>query len=128
MAHQNLGKVIGTIVAAEDLSADLMQYRMVELTSTGWALPSAGGVRVQGVLLNKPAAGQAAEVMVGEGTCPLRCAVPIAAGVKVCSDTQGRARGTAAYSGDHLVAVLQEAATAVNATPTALFQYQGAGS
>lgn len=60
MAFEVLTNLLGTQVAAVDLSAH--QYGPVVIDTAGkWAVPAAGAV-AHGVLLNKPTAGQVAQV------------------------------------------------------------------
>jgi len=94
--------------ASGDLSAS--QFCLVALGTTGVAKASAQGQRVDGVLYNEPAAlGRAAQVAVS-GTARVKAGAVIALGAKVTTTAAGLAE--TASSGDYIIGVAREAATA----------------
>ena|SRR3990167_1068022 len=119
--------ICGTRLAGEDLTTS--QYRFVELNADSpseWVLPSAGGVKAQGVLVSRPDTGEAAKVLTMQGRIvPITCGEPISSGDKLQTDTNGRARVTGAYAGDHILGVALEDGAGANSIIHMLFQYQG---
>lgn len=103
------GPTVGNLVAAADLSAK--QFFVVKISNTGKvALQTTANAAGGGVLLNTPAAGEAAEIaVVGSGaSVPVTAGGSITAGDKVSVDGDGKVQtrsstnawiGTALQSG-----------------------------
>jgi len=124
MAIEVRGISLGTQVAAADLSAK--QYRFVKLDSAGkWALASAQGEFCQGVLQNKPKAGEPADVLLisGGGVTKIVAGAAISAGGVVTTQADGD--GDPATSGDEVLGVALEAASGAGEIISVALGYQG---
>lgn len=89
MAFEALGFCIPGVVAAADLSAS--QFRLVKIDGTGKVtLGSTLGAVVDGVLQDKPLAGQAASVAVS-GVSKVEAGAGVTAGALVTTDATNRA-------------------------------------
>lgn len=82
-----------TRAAAADYSAAIEQYKIVRATSATQVTTTTAATQIPlGILQNRPASGQAAEVRVNSGsTSKVVCGAAVAAGVEVMSDGSGRA-------------------------------------
>ena len=109
MAYEIPGFTDGVEVAAADLSAK--QYTAVTLTSTGYAAIILATTRFDGVLQNKPLAGEACAVM-KMGVSKMYAGAAIAKGAELMCDTSGRCI-TAATTGNRAWGVAREQATAL---------------
>lgn len=101
-----------TFTAAADLSNSL--YRAVSIvtgqSSGGRAsvnLPTSNGVKIIGILVNRPTLGQLAEVVIQGGEAPWEAATTLNAGVELMADTNGRA--ILATAGNYVGAVSKQA-------------------
>lgn len=77
-----------TLTAGEDLSAK--QHRYVKINSSGLAVLCGAGEQGVGVLKNKPASGEAAEIQVG-GVGKVQADAAITAGDRIMSSADGQA-------------------------------------
>lgn len=89
MSYEVLGLKVGVLTASADLSSS--QYRFVKSSGSGTVgLCTAASDTKLGVLQNKPASGQVAEIM-ADGVSKVTAGAAINAGQKVMSDSAGRA-------------------------------------
>lgn len=115
MAYNSNLVTNGDHVAGEDLST--YQYCFVKLAAGGWVHATAGDL-AEGVLMNKPASGQAATVATG-GSCKLKVAAALAKSARVTPNAGGQ--GVAAtLTTDNVCAILAEASTGANSIVSAL--------
>jgi predicted RecA/RadA family phage recombinase len=77
-----------TVIMAADYRAG--QYRATVLNGSGLGAVPGAGVRVYGVVQNKPNVGQAGTVMTS-GISKMEAGAAVAAGAKVMTDASGRA-------------------------------------
>lgn len=77
--------------ANADYSADAAQYRFVTTDGSGGVSYTGDGALAHGVLYNKPASGEAAEVALLGDILRVRAGGTIAAGANVASDANGQA-------------------------------------
>lgn len=110
MAYEQPGFLDGTEVAAADLSGK--QYTAVTMTSTGYASVTAATTRVDGILQNKPLAGEVCVVM-KNGISKVLAGVAVSKGVEVMCDASGRVV-PAIGAGNRAWAIAREASTAAN--------------
>lgn len=110
MSYEQPGYMDGTEVAAADLSAK--QFTAVTLSATGYAAIVLATTRFDGILQNKPLAGEACVVM-KNGISKVKAGAAVTKGVEVMCDTTGRAIA-AATSGNRAWGVAREAATAAD--------------
>lgn len=76
--------------AGSDLTTS--QFRFVKLQSNGRVIRcDTAGERAYGVVLNKPANGETAQVAIGEGGSEVVAGGAVTRGVEVTTDNQGRA-------------------------------------
>ena len=106
MAVEVLGKKIGHESASADLSSH--QFKCIVFGSSGVALASSGG-KCDGILQDKPLAGQACEVAI-DGMSKVVASAALAKGVNVAVGTSGKIK--AAASGDYILGTLMEASSA----------------
>ena len=95
--------VILSFVAAADLSAK--QYFLVKISDSNTVDLTGNGEAAVGVLLNKPALGQIAQVQIG-GLAKVVCAGALNAPVRLGSDAAGKA--TTGASTDYCVGLLTQ--------------------
>lgn len=86
-----------TLIAGADLSAN--QYCFVKTDANGQAVLAAAGEPVIGVLQNKPASGQAAQVRI-YGVSKVVAGGAVAKGALVASDATGKAKTAVATTAD----------------------------
>jgi len=110
MAYEVPGFQDGVEVAAVDL--DTKQFTAVTLTATGYAPVTNATTRVDGILQNKPKAGEACAVM-KSGISKLVAGANFAKGASLMCDTAGRGI-LGATAGNIIWAVAREAAAAPN--------------
>lgn len=110
MAYESPGFMDGTEVAAADLSAK--QFTAVTLGASGYAAVVLATTRVDGILQNKPLAGEACVVM-KNGISKMYAGAAITKGAEIMCDTSGRCV-TAATTGNRAWGVAREAAGAAN--------------
>lgn len=108
MAYEIPGFMDGTEVAAADLSTS--QFLCVKETSNGINLCTVAGEEVYGVLQNKPAAGQAANVM-QDGVSKCKAGAAVAKGALIMTNASGKVI-TAATAGSSIIGQAKEAAGA----------------
>ncbi len=116
-----------TLTAGADLSA--AQYCFVKANANGQAVLAAAGEPVIGVLQNKPANGQVAQVRI-YGVTKVVAGGAVAKGALVASDAAGKAKTavvttanttTGALTGSHVAGIaLQSAAASGEIIPVAL--------
>lgn len=95
MAFQSPGKMIPGLVAGADLSAAAAQFTFVKISASGTVVQcSAVTDRPIGILQNRPASGEAAQVM-ADGVSKVRANADLAAGDQIGTHSNGRA---AAYA------------------------------
>jgi hypothetical protein len=113
MAVQTPGINIGICTAAADLSAASNQFRAVRVTAAfAVNLTNAAGQATIGILQNKPASGQPADiVMVGVSKAVAGAAITV--GSEVMAGADGRII-TAATAGSNVIGVALEAAANAN--------------
>jgi hypothetical protein len=109
---ENLGKVI-SVLSTSDFSAATSQYIGVVLDANGKTVLSGAGARAVGVLLNSPAAGQAASVQV-DGVAQALSGAAVAAGDLLQTDAAGKFITFVPGAGKYCVGVAMEAASAAN--------------
>ena len=102
---------LGTQLAGADLSAQANQYKFVKMSGAGVILAAVSGEKVLGILANKPASGDVAEVTVEAVAFPVLAGAAFAAGAFLMTDATGRAI-TAATTGSTIVGQALEAASA----------------
>lgn len=119
MSYNVQGLRIGTEVAAADLSAK--QFFAAKQTSTGINLAGAGEA-IQGVIDNKPAAGEPVE-LVHSGIADAIAGAAVAKGAKVMSTAAGKF--VTATTGNVIVGVAMAAAGADLEIFPVLLQNQG---
>jgi hypothetical protein len=91
MAFEIPGRMDGTRPAGADLSAAANQHKFVKLNSSGQVvLCSAATDKPYGVLQNRPAAGQAAAVMI-DGISKVQADANLTVGDKVGTSADGQA-------------------------------------
>lgn len=78
-----------TLVAAADLTA--AQFRFVSVDSSGTVALTADDAHADGVLLNAPNSGEAAEVAIG-GIVKVECGATVTRGGDVSSGANGKAK------------------------------------
>lgn len=123
MAYEVPGFMIGTLIAAADLSA--AQFLCAKVTAANSVnVATVAGEYVIGILQGKPTSGQPADVMV-HGVSKAISGAPISAGAKIMTNASGKVI-TGATAGSHVIGCALEAATGADQVITVLLN-AGAG-
>jgi hypothetical protein len=119
MAYQKEGSDM-SLEAAADLSAH--QYKLVVVDATGKAALAGDNADADGILQNKPTAGQTARIQ-REGESKFVGAGAIAAGSKIGSNATGQ--GKLAVVGSHVIGKVLVDPGAAGQIGTMLIKFQG---